>query len=261
MKFTLGCDPEILLTKQDQFFAAVNTFGGTKDQPRPLMALGEGFFVQEDNVALEFNIPPSESSQAFTENLKKIVSYLADNAKAAFDLDFSAASAAIYPADQLVDPRTLEFGCDPDYNAWTGEVNMSPMGMAHPNLRSAGGHLHLGLPELSEDNKRRIVQLMDLHLGVPSVIMDNGELRKQLYGKCGAMRYKPYGLEYRTLSNFWIFGESLSNWAWNATEKALCDFEHGRDPGELRELITSTINTNNRVAAAEMVAEHHLLTL
>jgi len=60
--------------------------------------------------------------------------------------------------------------------------------------------------------------MMDLYLGVPSVLMDKGELRKQLYGKAGAYRMKPYGVEYRTLSNFWIFSDTTIGWVWDNTD-------------------------------------------
>jgi hypothetical protein len=62
---------------------------------------------------------------------------------------------------------------------------------------------------------------MDLFLGVPSILMDKGDVRKQLYGSAGAYRDKPYGGEYRTLSNFWIFDNHLIEWVWNNTSRAV----------------------------------------
>jgi hypothetical protein len=261
LRFTLGCDPEIFcLNDKEEYKSAIDTFGGTKELPRRLDVLGDGFAVQEDNVALEFNIPPSSTSDEFNKNINAVVNYLATIAKDAFNLHFSKESGVYFPVEELMDPRALEFGCDPDYNGWTGKKNPRPEG-ASPRLRSAGGHVHVGLEQkLSMKDKMRIVRLMDLHLGIPSVLLDNGIIRKELYGKAGAMRFKPYGLEYRTLSNFWVFSDSLNKWVWDSTERALDDFQKGRDVLDKEALITSTINDNNTRVAAEMVSEYGLLT-
>lgn len=262
MNFQLGCDPEVfLLTEEGTFHSAIDTFGGTKHQPRELADLGQGFCVQEDNVALEFNIPPSPSKDDFVNNLNRIVNYLADSAKDQFKLQFSTESATIFPKEQLMDIRALEFGCDPDYNAWTGRQNPRPKA-ANWQLRSAGGHVHVGLQDkLDKTQKRRLIQLMDLHLGIPATVMDRGEMRKELYGSAGAMRFKSYGVEYRTLSNFWIFSPTLNQWVWDATERAVHDFECGRDISDLEDIITTTINKNNKVAASQIISNFGLLSV
>lgn len=260
MRFKLGCDPEIFcLNEEGQYKSAIGTFGGSKEMPLKLEALGKDFAVQEDNVALEFNIPPSESSEAFIKNVNVVMDYLIVIAKDAFGLMFSTESGVIFPKEELMDPRAMEFGCDPDYNAWNGKMNPRPTS-DDPGLRSAGGHVHIGIEEkLNQKEKCRLGRLMDLHLGVPSVVMDNGVVRKKLYGKAGAVRFKPYGLEYRTLSNFWVFSKVLNKWVWDSTERALDDFQKGRDVLDLEAIITSTINDNNTMAASSMIAEHSLL--
>lgn len=259
MKFKLGCDPEIFC--EDDFGnirSAIDTFGGTKEEPREL-PLGKGFAVQEDNVALEFNIPASETSDIFVKNINDVVNYLADTAYEAFGLRFNKQSGILFPEEQLQDIRALEFGCEPDYNAYTGRRNPRPAA-ADERLRSAGGHVHVGVElKLNHKEKCRIARLMDLHLGIPSVLMDEGVMRKELYGKAGAMRFKEYGLEYRTLSNFWVFSDHTRKWVWDATERALNDFETGRDVLDIQELLVNTINNNNVNAASLMVAEHQLL--
>jgi hypothetical protein len=50
-----------------------------------------------------------------------------------------------------------------------------------------------------------------------------GAKRRGLYGKRGAYRPKSYGVEYRTLSNFWVGHPALCDWAWRATAKAIDD--------------------------------------
>lgn len=263
MRFHLGCDPEVfLLDQNNKFFSAIGTFGGSKDMPRVLEHLGsDAFAVQEDNVALEFNIPPSATSEEFNKNIKTIVNYLAEQAANDFNLKFSHDSACLFPEEFLNDPKALEFGCEPDYNAWSGKRNPRPKA-TDARLRSAGGHVHVGVhANLDRADKCRLGRLMDLHLGIPSVLMDDGTMRKELYGKAGAMRYKPYGMEYRTLSNFWVFSETLNQWVWDATERAVQEFEQGRDVLTLEEQIVGTINNNNKVLAAQIVSEHGLLVV
>jgi hypothetical protein len=259
MKFKLGCDPEIfLLDQNEKFFSAIDTFGGTKARPRPLLELGTGFCVQEDNVALEFNIPPSDGKEVFVKNVNSIINFLADAAKDQFGCLFSTESAALWPEEQLTDIRALEFGCDPDYNAWTGKQNPRPKA-ADWRLRSAGGHVHVGVEEkLDRAQKRRLIRLMDLHLGVPSVVMDKGDMRKEMYGKHGAMRFKSYGVEYRTLSNFWIFSPVKTQWVWDATERAMHDFAAGRDIEELHDIVGSCIDGNNKTVASQMISDFGL---
>lgn len=260
-KISLGCDPEIFCTNAEgNFKSAIDTFGGSKNMPL-MLPIGDGYAVQEDNVALEFNIPPADSGDVFVNSINTVINYLSDVAAQHFGLQFSKESGVLFPLDQLQDIRALEFGCDPDFNAWTGKKNPRPSAV-DPTLRSAGGHVHVGLDNssgLTRGDKCRLIRLMDLHLGIPSVVMDNGDLRKELYGKAGAMRFKNYGVEYRTLSNFWVFSGVMNRWVWDATERAVEDFECGRDVADREELITGIINNNNKKAASAMIAEHHLL--
>jgi hypothetical protein len=56
------------------------------------------------------------------------------------------------------------------------------------------------------------IPLIDVFCGIPSVLVDRDtgskERRKQ-YGRAGDFRYQPHGIEYRTLSNFWIQNYTL----------------------------------------------------
>ena len=57
------------------------------------------------------------------------------------------------------------------------------------------------------------------------------------------MRIKEYGVEYRTLSNFWIFSEKTIEWVYEQTRKAL---EFVKDGHFLEDLsIPNCINTGD----------------
>jgi len=249
---TLGCDPEIFLVDHQQnLISAIEKIGGSKSIPRPLFKLGKGFAVQEDNVALEYNIPASRSADEFAKNINKIMKHLSKEVSG-MGLAFSNLSAAIFPPEQLEHPRALEFGCDPDYNAWTLDVNPKPKA-DNPGLRSCGGHVHVGA---DVGNLPELIKRMDLFLAVPSQLQDKGILRKQLYGKAGAFRQKPYGGEYRTLSNYWIFNEALIKWVWNNTQLALDSEQLKVD--EDQDTIFAAVNAGDDNAAKFLINKYQI---
>jgi len=249
---TLGCDPEIFLVDAHQnLVSAIEKIGGSKHSPRPLKKLGQGFAVQEDNVALEYNIPASASEEEFVNNVNKVMGFLQTNIVPK-GLAFSRLSAAVWPDDQLMHPQALEFGCEPDFNAWTMSINPKPKA-PNPNLRSCGGHVHIGgdikdVPAL--------IRRCDLFLGVPSQLQDDGLLRKQLYGSMGAFRPRPFGGEYRTLSNYWVFDSKLIAWVWRNTQLALdADDINVEDD---HDTIMQAINNGNSAAARHLIAKYNI---
>lgn len=212
-KFTLGADPELfLVTQEGKFISSVGKIGGTKDMPQ---AIGEGCAVQEDNVAVEFNIPPAYSIEEFQTSLAYSLTLLEAKAKDIM-LNLSVTASAEFDPDQLNTPQARLFGCEPDFNAWTERQNPRPRA-ENKQLRSCGGHIHVG----TELNGLDVIRAMDLFLGCPSTILDKDVRRRQLYGKAGAFRYKPYGVEYRTLSNFWLQSKDLIKWVYDQTQIAL----------------------------------------
>lgn len=217
-QITVGADPELFLERDGELKSAIDCIGGIKSAPRPLGR--EGFFVQEDNVAVEFNIPPASTVEEFVESISWSLKTITDEV-AALKFKPSIRASALFPAAELTDPRAFVFGCDPDYNAWK-KGRRNPRPRAHNALlRSCGGHIHVGWPLSAKMDRLRLIQLMDLYLGVPSVMMDEDEDRRLLYGKAGAYRPQPWGVEYRTLSNFWLKNKEATKWAYEQTMRAV----------------------------------------
>lgn len=247
----LGCDPEVFL--QDSTGSPVSAIGyinADKWNPLQIPDMAAGYTLQEDNVSLEYGIPPASSSEEFQN---AIAAVMAKSKEYLPDLDFSRLSCLVFPKEQMRNPLAHVFGCEPDFNAWTGETNNPPQ-PSHPFMRSAGGHVHVE----TDQDPRSVIRRMDLFLGVPSVLMDKGEDRKQLYGKAGAHRPKSYGVEYRTLSNFWVFESRLIDWVWRNTERALA-FE--MDIGNYEDEIVSCINNNDKELAKKLVRDFSLEVL
>lgn len=252
-KLKLGCDPEaFLIDIHGQLKSSIGLIGGSKVDPRPLFALGHGYAVQEDNVALEFNIPPATGRSSFIKSINDTLKHLTEMVSEGHQLQISQLSAASFPTTELQDPAALVFGCDPDYNAWTLDMNPKPSA-EDKNLRSCGGHVHVGYDRATGPRSYEIIRMMDLHLGVPSVLMDKGELRKQLYGKAGAYRDKTYGVEYRTLSNFWIFNDRTIGWVWDNTNRAVEAAEKFSLTEEDSKLVQQAINDNDKQLAVSLV--------
>lgn len=260
MRFSLGADPELFMKDaNDAFMSAVGLIGGSKAAPQPL-PIGDGFAVQEDNVAVEYNIPPSPTREMFVVNIRRAMDYLTDMVGQK-GLKFVNVSATTdFPMIQLLQPGAMEFGCDPDFNAWRGgKRNPRPKADDH-TLRTCGGHVHVGHTFDSKESTLDFIKHMDLFLSVPSVLQDTGELRKQLYGKAGAFRFKPYGCEYRSLSNYWVFDPKLTGWIWDATEQAMNAWQDGNiDIDAEAPFILDAINNNNKQEAQRLITRHNLV--
>jgi hypothetical protein len=256
--FSLGTDTELFAkNKEGSFKSLCGLVGGTKEAPMPFSSeLDPLFAYQEDNVAVEFNIPPSYSRNEWVGNVLFAREYVENNIIKQLGLEIAKDCAVSFDKAQLSHPSALVFGCEPDYDAWKMVENKKPTS-TNPQLRTAGGHIHVGSPK----DMVKMVQNMDLFLGVPSIILDNTEgsvMRRELYGKAGAMRPKPYGWEYRTLSNFWVFDKNLIAWVWDATTAAL-NFKHKFTKKE-GGIITNCINTGD-VKTAEGLVKHYGLVM
>lgn len=242
MKFLIGADPEFFLRdkKYGSYKSAVGLIGGSKWEPKKIDEVGHA--ILEDNVAVEFNIKPASSYDEFRASIHKVLDHLRGILPG---YEFSTESAVSFPKEELMTPEAQMFGCEPDFDAWREVPNMKPHS-DDENLRSAGGHIHVG-SDVAIVKPNHVIRAMDLFLGVASTQRDSGVRRRELYGKAGCCRYKDYGVEYRTLSNFWIFDDAHIKWAFDGTQRALKFVEDGHDISpEDGYLIQRCINTNNK---------------
>ena len=209
----VGADVEnFLIDKDGKPVPCIELIGGTKEAPIPLKELGEGFAVQEDNVLLEYNIPPAKTRSMFVYNIMRIQEELRRRV-AEKGLVMVPSASMHFTQAQLDHPQARRFGCEPDFNVWERRVNDSPKSDSPETatLRTAGGHIHVSfnvndeLPKFPEHitEMETVVMGMDVFIGIPSVILDKDTERRKLYGKAGAHRRKPYGIEWRTSSPWW----------------------------------------------------------
>lgn len=251
---TVGADPEVFLKNQFNIVSAIGLLGGTKEAPLPVKKGA----IQEDNVLAEFNIDPVTTEDMFVSHIDTVMKELHEKVKP-HGLSLLVQSSHDFDIMELIagGEQALQFGCEPDMNAWTSEFNPAPDASA--TLRTAGGHIHLGLdvPERDIDTRLRTVKLMDIFVGIPSVLLDADNKRRAMYGKAGACRIKPYGVEYRTLSNFWLKTEASQRWAYQQTQRAVREYDNLDDI--LRklspEVIQNTINNSDVDMAQRICAD------
>lgn len=221
-KLLLAADPEMFTKDSNNNISSVAGKLGC-DKWNKLKAQ-EGVNLQEDNVLVEFDIAPCESFAGFNKLLKAGIDHSSKIIKPHGLEIAEGVSSHIFTEAEIAsfDPSVLEFGCVPDYNGLTGIVNPRPSAV-DPGLRSAGGHIHFGydkLLEVTQQTQAQMTIMCDLFLGMTSLLMDNDTRRRKLYGQAGSVRFKDYGIEYRTLSNFWIFKEAQRRWAFDQAHKA-----------------------------------------
>lgn len=230
----IGADVELILSAgADRGVSAEGIFGGTKNKPKPIVELGAGFFIQEDNVLPEFNIPPADNADKFAHDIYRAVNWVMHIAMQR-GWDATAVASSLFPAAQLKTVQAMTFGCEPDFCVYTRSENPPP-DKTNPRLRTAGGHVHVsytidGIRASQHDAyipiMEHIVKAMDLYLGVPSLLVDQDVRRRSMYGKAGAFRPKDYGHEYRVLSPFWTVNQRAP-WVFEQTKRAVESYNAG----------------------------------
>lgn len=191
---TIGTDPEMFLKKDEIIISAVGKIGGSKHDPLPIS--DDGHFIQEDNVAIEYNIPPCKTKEEFIYHNNFVKDYL-DGIVTAMgcELDFSASTTL---SDEELDSDEARLaGCEPDFDVWRQDINIAP-DLSASNMRVCGGHLSLGWDSPTESQQEDMVKAMDATLGLKSLFLDSDTDRKKLYGKAGCFRFREYGRRKKT---------------------------------------------------------------
>lgn len=223
----IGCDPEIFVVNQEgRPRSAHGLIPGTKKEP---FRVPKGAY-QIDGMALEFNIDPAKTEEEFVDNIKTVMARLRQDVPKEFKFHIEPSVRFHHSIMKAAPEEAKELGCEPDLNAYTLQENPRPN--ANTLLRTASGHIHIGLEEnadvTNEDHLIKyatLVKHLDLFLGLRSLEWDKDQTRRTLYGKPGAMRLKPYGVEYRVLSNKWLDKEELVRFIYRQTLRCIEDLK------------------------------------
>jgi hypothetical protein len=192
--------------------------------------------VQVDGTAVEFNINPAVTSHEFIRNIQSVMKTLREmTAETTPGYVFSDFPVAVFDETyfETIPDFAKELGCNPDFDAWMQQPNVPP-DCSQP-MRTAAGHIHIGWTENHEVTDvahvmdcMAVARQLDYYVGMPSLIWDHDNRRRTMYGRAGACRIKPYGVEYRVPSNAWLRSEKLMKFVFDNSVKATRDLFDGK---------------------------------
>jgi hypothetical protein len=264
----VGADVEwFLKDKNGNPVPCIGLVGGTKTSPLPLIPGRAGYMIQEDNVALEWGIPPSGSRHEFLYHCMRAREAI-DAKLAGMELIAAIVPSMRFTKEQLEHPQAKTVGCEADYCVWDQCENEKPdLSGENETLRSGGGHVHISFKVEDEapvfpknlPQMETVVMAFDMWVSLGFVVMDPDKERRKLYGKAGAFRPKPYGVECRTLSNLWSSDPLLTEWVYTQIEKMFHYIRKAPDANrwlrEQKSAIVPIIN-NGDVAGAQRYLSH-----
>lgn len=251
---TIGADPELFIIneKTKKVVSSIGIIPGVKGDAWKSDDMPEGFGIEVDNILGEFNIPPCKTREEFVNNIEYMKNYIDRFVKEYNpELGIQCVASREVDDDQLQSDEAKLFGCSPDYNAYTMKQNKAPNG-GSTNLRSAGFHIHVGYRNKNIDTSVLLVRYLDAFVGLPSVIEDPDTKRRSLYGKAGAFRLTPYGVEYRSLSSAAMKDKESLKRVWDRVQDAIDAFNWGKII-PLSNDVLDAINNSNKVLAQELL--------
>lgn len=214
----LGCDPEFFFRQDGEIT------GSEKVIPKTGLAAGESgeskFVI--DGVQAELNPRPSGCRGLLGNDIRECFKTLKTELKRhkGFSVDFSRTVEISKEKLAELDEKSRVFGCAPSKNIYDAGISIDKVDPAEYRVRAAGGHIHLGhfgkssgwkahdalYVALTKDHTK-VVEMLDIICGNTCVLIDRDASnveRRKVYGRAGEFRLPKHGLEYRTLSNFWL---------------------------------------------------------
>lgn len=264
-EISLGADPELFVNAGDGSVMSAFDFLPPKTDPAKT---DDGNGAYDDGIQSEFCVTPSTNIDEVTASVRCGLKKVLEMAKAK-DSEAELSTQTVVDMDlnylAALPVHLSQFGCMPSINAWDLS-GIKEEGYLVP-YRFAGGHIHFGLPPQPPEMIEKIVKALDFILGVTCVSwfesFDN-PVRRQYYGLCGEFRLPPHGIEYRTLSNVWIYDKKLASkvldlarkvvvatinggTSWQATPEETIDTIIQSDAAKAREIISRNMNVYKEI--------------
>jgi hypothetical protein len=253
--FSIGCDPELMLVDKDgNLKSAIPFIKGTKEQPIQFED-GSGM-VSHDNVMLEYGTKPAKSEDEFVEVNRQVLQHIVKMLPAGIIMVVRA--SADFPAAELQDEAAKKFGCDPDFDPYEFEMNSITPGAETLPFRTCGGHIHIGHKKVADDIDVicDVAKGFDAFLTIPMSLVSKDPTaakRRQLYGKAGAHRPKPYGVEYRAIDNYWVGSPQLTRLVYKLSRDGLSAILAGHLRGIDEKHLKKVVNTGDLKAGATLL--------
>jgi hypothetical protein len=273
---TLGSDPELFISRETGRVRKRKAILGSElvipekglavDSPQfghCADIVRDGVQIELHPIATSCRANMSNYMQAAFQTLDRQVKEVAKKIEQDINIDFSPVVKPSKGDLLKLSPESRQLGCNPSFNIY-GRKHIEKDGLRYL-VRSAAGHIHFG-SEIFKGPKavdpKDFVRIMDVLVGNTCVLMDrdpNASLRRKAYGRAGEYRLPKYGVEYRTLSNFWLHNYRLMSFVMGMTKIAgwltmwSRDYRNGRQPSPVEFLmakvdlaaIERAINTND----------------
>jgi hypothetical protein len=218
--------------------------------------------IVRDGVQAELNPRPNTCRANLANEISQCFRQIALQLSKDVRVDFTPVVKVSEEEFASLSEKSKEFGCAPSKNIY-GE-NKITVDAREYKYRSAGGHIHIGVLSNThiKINKairdyERMVPLLDLIVGNTCVLIDRNpwnKERRKVYGRAGEHRTPAHGLEYRTLSNFWLQSYQLMSFVYGLTRLAVnivansySDYEYDKELMNLvdKKDIVTAINEND----------------
>lgn len=227
----LGMDPEFWFMKNGKVIGAekIIPLGGI-----PVLDNWNSHnygMVIIDGVQAEINVTPYHCRQSLAGNVKMAFESIAKHLEGFPGVTVSMTPLVKVDKKELnsLSDRAQQFGCAPSLNIYGEQpIEVDPSKYL---FRGAGGHMHfgfsgasIGIKEALTKTPEKTVALLDLVLGNTAVLLDRdpGNIeRRKVYGRAGEYRLPAHGLEYRSLSNWWLRDYKLMSFAYSLARQAL----------------------------------------
>jgi hypothetical protein len=247
--FTKGTDPEGFFTCNGKII------GAEKVIPKK----GLGGRVVLDGVQFEIHTHPSYEvsvmgqgiSLAFQDIKRRLDDIVGRDVRVCFD--------GVVEVDQeeldTLSPETRVLGCQPSQNAFGTRPIL--VDAKTYRKRSAGGHLHLGLTNNRDlyQNRTDLVPVLAILVANTCVMLDRdpgqAERRQLAYGRAGEFRLQDHGLEYRTLSNFWLRHYALMDLVFGLANLSISVVNARLQGNDIEQELADVVNIGTIIEAVE----------
>lgn len=202
---TIGSDPEFFYMKDGKVLSSELVL------PKEGISTHHGK-VTIDGVQAEINPQAHTCRQLHAIRIGTCISNANNMCKDGASISFDPLVPIELPVLDKLSDKAKFFGCTPSYNVYDNDNKMSIADSSKYPFRPAGGHLHFGHQNRDDyktifKNLKVLIPMFDIIVANTCVLIDRHEgnkERRRCYGRAGEFRTPKHGIEYRTLSNFWL---------------------------------------------------------
>lgn len=254
--FTMGTDPEIFLKRGDRII------GSERVIPKEGLSWGAYAKIVRDGIQAELHPAPCGAAELLCNGLTTCFRALQYHLSVNHP-DVKVCWAGVVEVEKsevdALSPESRILGCAPSRNFY-GLVPMT-VDPAKYLIRAAGGHQHIGIKGIAglflgdADERTSLIPLLDIFVGNTGVLLDRNPAqteRRLMYGQVGQFRLPIHGLEYRTLSNFWLRHSSLVDLMFGMARLAVSVlFETLNGPQNLEQELIDVVDIKKIMAAIQ----------